>query len=256
MSNSEILLELRNVTHGYSLRAGSTLKVIENLNIQVGYGEFLGIVGPSGCGKSTILRIMAGLIKPLSGAVIFRGEVLNGTTPRISLMHQIPTLLPWLTVRENIYLALTSRRDLSEREKQLKVSELLELVELSGYGSAYPYELSGGMRQRVALARALVTDPDLLLLDEPFSNLDPLTSLSLIREIEGMWFDTTLPPISVVMVSHNIEEVVMLADRVIVLGGGRPAKILAEVPIELPRPRNKKSEEFYRLVDELFSLIS
>jgi NitT/TauT family transport system ATP-binding protein len=255
MSNSEILLELRNVTHGYSLRAGSTLKVIENLNIQVRYGEFLGIVGPSGCGKSTILRIMAGLIKPLSGTVIFRGEVLNGTTPRISLMHQTPTLLPWLTVKENIYLALMARKDLTEREKQLKVSELLELVELSGYESAYPYELSGGMRQRVALARALVTDPDLLLLDEPFSNLDPLTSLSLIRELEGMWFDTTLPPISVVMVSHNIEEVVMLADRVIVLGG-RPARILAEVPIELSRPRNKKSEEFYRLVDEIFSLIS
>ncbi|MEM4288782.1 MAG: ABC transporter ATP-binding protein [Nitrososphaerota archaeon] len=255
MSSPETLLELRNVTHGYHMRAGATLKIIENLNIQVRYGEFLGIVGPSGCGKSTILRIMAGLIKPLSGTVIFRGEVLTGTTPRISLMHQTPPLLPWLTVGENVYLALISRSDLTEEEKRLKASQLIELVDLAGYESAYPHELSGGMKQRVALARALVTDPDLLLLDEPFSNLDPLTSLSLSREIEYMWLESTLPPISVVMVSHNIEEVVMLADRIIVLGG-RPARILAEVPIEMGRPRNKKSEEFYRLVDEVFSLIS
>jgi len=255
MSSSETLLELRGVSHGYIFRAGSTIKVVENLNISVGYDEFLGIVGPSGCGKSTILRIMAGLIKPLSGTVIFRGLTLNGTTPRISLMHQNPALLPWLTVSENIRLALISRRDLSEEEKELKVQQLLELVELAGYDSVYPYELSGGMRQRVALARALVTEPDVLLLDEPFSNLDPLTSLSLAREIEYMWLDATLPPISVVMVSHNIEEVVMLCDRVIILGG-RPAKILAEVKVELERPRNKKSPEFYRIVDEVFSLIS
>ncbi|MCS7146368.1 MAG: ABC transporter ATP-binding protein [Nitrososphaerota archaeon] len=255
MNKSEALLELRDVSHGYSLRAGATLRVIENLSLEVRFNEFLGIVGPSGCGKSTILRIMAGLIKPLSGVVTFRGSILNGTTPRISLMHQIPPLLPWLTVRENIALALIARDDLTEEEKRLKVTQFLELVELTGYDSAYPYELSGGMKQRVALARALVTDPDLLLLDEPFSNLDPLTSLSLSREIEYMWLESTLPPISVVMVSHNIEEVVMLADRIIVLGS-RPARILAEVPIEMQRPRNKKSEEFYRLVDEVFSLIS
>jgi NitT/TauT family transport system ATP-binding protein len=198
---------------------------------------------------------MAGLARPSSGKVIFRGEELKGPTPRISMMYQNPTLIPWLSVWENVYLAISSRRDMTDLEKREKTSLFIDLVGLRGFESAYPAELSGGMKQRVALARALVTSPDVLLLDEPFSNLDPLTAINLSREIEYMWLDSSLPPASVVMVSHSIEDVVQLSDRVLVLKG-RPAEIIAEIRIGLERPRNRKSEEFYHYVDEIFTLVS
>ncbi len=255
MSNKEPILSLIDVKFEHKLRSGRTLPIFNNINLSVHYTEFLGIVGPSGCGKTTLLRIMAGLVRPTSGRVIFRGEELTEPNPRISLMYQNPTLIPWLSIWDNVYLAISSRKEMSEIEKREKTSLFIDLVGLSGYESAYPAELSGGMKQRVALARALVTSPDLLLLDEPFSNLDPLTAINLIREVENMWLDASLPPASIVMVSHSIEEVVQLADRVLVLKG-RPAEIIAELRVELERPRNRKSDEFYRYVDEIFTLVS
>ena len=171
------------------------------------------------------------------------------------MMFQSPNLLPWLTILENVKLPLVSRKDMAEEEKEELAMRFLDLVGLSGYASAYPRELSGGMQQRVALARALVVLPDLLLLDEPMSNLDPLTALALMRELEEMWFDSSLPPASVVMVSHNIDEVIQLSDRVLVLKG-RPATIVAELKVELERPRNRKDETFLRLVDEVMMLLS
>lgn len=161
----------------------------------------------------------------------------------------------WMPVLENVKLPLISRKDMSEEEKEELAMRFLDLVGLSGYASAYPRELSGGMQQRVALARALVVLPDLLLLDEPMSNLDPLTALALMRELEEMWFDSSLPPASVVMVSHNIDEVIQLSDRVLVLKG-RPATIVAELKVELERPRNRKDEAFLRMVDEVMMLLS
>jgi len=255
MAHRTDILRVIDVYFEHRLRGGRTIPLFNGIGLSVRYAEFLGIVGPSGCGKSTLLRIMAGLLRPTKGTVVFRGEELRGPTPRISMVYQTPVLLPWLTVWDNVYIGVMARRDMSEEEKKERTALLIELVGLTGFESAYPAELSGGMKQRVAIARALVASPDVLLMDEPFSNLDPLTAINLSKEIEYMWLDSSLPPSSVVMVSHNIEEVVQLADRVIVLKG-RPASIVSVVEVDLERPRNRKSEEFYRYVDELFTLVS
>ncbi|MDJ0274436.1 MAG: ABC transporter ATP-binding protein [Nitrososphaerota archaeon] len=252
MDGSRELLRMVDVDFAYP---GSRTKILTDINLHVDYTEFVGVVGPSGTGKSTLLRLMCGLLRPTNGKVYFKGEELKGPHPKISMMFQSPNLLPWLTVLENVKLPLLSRRDMSEEEKEELAMRFLDLVGLSGYASAYPRELSGGMQQRVALARALVVLPDLLLLDEPMSNLDPLTALALMRELEEMWFDSSLPPASVVMVSHNIDEVIQLADRVLVLKG-RPATVVAEVRIDLERPRNRKDETFLKLVDEVMMLLS
>jgi NitT/TauT family transport system ATP-binding protein len=252
MEDGKELLRMVDVEFSYP---GSKTKVLSDINLHVNYAEFVGIVGSSGTGKSTLLRLMCGLLKPTRGKVYFRGEELKSPNQKISMMFQSPNLLPWLTILENVKLPLVSRKDMTEEEKEELAMRFLDLVGLSGYAYAYPRELSGGMQQRVALARALVVLPDLLLLDEPMSNLDPLTALALMRELEEMWFDSSLPPASVVMVSHNIDEVVQLSDRVLVLKG-RPATVVAELKVELERPRNRKDEAFLRLVDEVMMLLS
>ncbi len=251
----EALLELRDITFGYKMRGGEKLKVFDGLSLSVRYAEFLGIAGPSGCGKSTLIRIMAGLLKPEKGAVLFRGKPLEKPTPRIAVMFQSPALFPWYTVLENVMLALIHEKELSEEEKMERAKVFLDMVGLIGFESAYPAELSGGMKSRVALARALVSQPDLLLMDEPFSNLDPLTAISLRREIETLWQNQSLPPSSVVIVSHDIEELVELCDRIIVLTR-RPVKIAGVVKVNLERPRSRRSEEFYRYVDEIYTFLS
>ncbi|MCX8187053.1 MAG: ABC transporter ATP-binding protein [Nitrososphaeria archaeon] len=250
----ENILELRDISFSYSMRGGKKLRVFDNLSLSVSYAEFLGIAGPSGCGKSTLLRIMAGLLKPDNGGVLFRGKPLKEPTPRISMMFQSPALFPWYTVLENVMLALIHEKELTRREKEERVRVFLDIVGLMGFEAAYPAELSGGMRQRVALARALVAQPDLLLMDEPFSNLDPLTAISLRREIETLWMNQSLPPSSVVMVSHDIEELVELSDTIIVLTK-RPAKIAGIVKIDMERPRSRRSREFYEYVDKVYTLL-
>ncbi|MCS6769059.1 MAG: ABC transporter ATP-binding protein [Candidatus Caldarchaeum sp.] len=252
---SEAILSVVNVSHNFYTKKGMTIEVLKNMNISLYYGEFLGIVGQSGSGKTTLLKIMAGLIKPTSGSVFYKSKPINGPTPAISLVFQEPALFPWLTVLENVVLALKRFKELSREEVVERARSYLDMVGLSGFESVYPGELSGGMKQRVVLARALVTNPDVLLMDEPFSNVDPLTAVSLRREIDMLRAHETLPPSSVLLVSHNVEEIVELSDRVIVLSG-RPAEIKGEVKISMEKPRDRRSPLFYEYVDAIFTLMS
>lgn len=251
----DALLVLRNISFSYKMRKGGKLIIFDNLSLNIMFAEFVGIAGPSGCGKSTLLRIMAGLLKPDSGEVYFRGRPLNSPDPRISFVFQNPTLLPWYTIIKNVMLGLINEKDLPEKGKEERARTFLDMMGLIGFENAYPAELSGGMRQRVAIARALVSHPDLLLMDEPFSNLDQLTAITLRRELENLWLNQVLPISSIVLVSHDIEELVEICDRVVVLTA-RPAKVAGIVKIDLKRPRSRRSQEFYEYVDSIYTLLS
>ena len=246
-------LSLRNIARDF-IRETRPHRAIEDLSLDVGEGEFVAIVGPSGCGKSTLLRILQGLILPTSGRVLYRDRSLEGVNSDMAMVFQGFALLPWLSVRDNVALGLVARgRSPSEIDRT--VSFYIDKVGLEGYEEAYPRELSGGMKQRVGLARALAIEPRILLMDEPFSNLDALTSVTLRDEVLMLWKDPEMPVRTIVMVTHIIEEAILMADRVVVLSR-RPTHVVREIPVDLPRPRNRKHPEFERLSDEIFSLIS
>lgn len=217
--------------------------------------EFVAITGPSGCGKSSLLRIIAGLHKPSSGFVRFRGEEIAQPRPEIAMVFQNFVLLPWRTALENVIFAIYSRKDLTEAQKREKAMRELEDIGLRGFENVYPGELSGGMKQRVGIARALASDAQVLLMDEPFNSLDNLTADHLRTEIYSYLINPSSPIQNVIMVSHNVEEIVELSDKVIVLSP-RPARVIDEVEIDIPRPRNKKSEEFFAAVDKIYSLLA
>jgi NitT/TauT family transport system ATP-binding protein len=231
-----------------------TITVLDDIDLSIQTDEFVAIVGPSGCGKTTLLRIINGLLAPTGGRVLYRAEPLEGVNLKCAMVFQSFALLPWLTVRENVELGLEARGMLPEPRGK-KASFFIDKMGLDGYEEAYPRELSGGMKQRVGLARALAVEPELLLMDEPFSALDALTSVALREELLDLWRDPEIPLRTILLVTHIIEEAVELADRVIVLAN-RPAHILKDLAVPLPRPRNKKSEEFGQVVDEIFSLIA
>jgi NitT/TauT family transport system ATP-binding protein len=247
-----VLVETEHLTKTYPRPEGESL-VLSDVNLTVNDGEFLCLVGPSGCGKSTLLRIIHGLIQPSSGVVLFGGRPQRGINLECAMVFQSFALLPWMTVSENVELGLEPRR-LPPDVVAMRVAKYIDKVGLDGQEDAYPRELSGGMKQRVGLARALAVEPKLLLMDEPFSALDALTSINLREDLLDLWDEPTLPVDTIVMVTHLIEEAVELADRIVVLGA-HPGRIIESIPVDLPRPRDKKGKEFSEYVDRVFSLI-
>ena len=234
-------------------KAYGKVVVFNDISIAIETGEFVALLGPSGCGKSTLLRIVAGLERPDSGEVRFKGQPVAGPRSEIALMFQTPTLLPWKTALDNVALPLVAR-GATWAEAREAAMRYLSLVGLSGFEEAYPKQLSGGMQQRVALARALAVEPEVLLLDEPFSALDPLTAESLRAELVRIWHENLSSVHTVLMVTHSVDEAVYMANRAIVLST-RPAKVVADVRIELPYPRNRRSSEFQKYLDLLYSYI-
>jgi len=214
------------------------LRALNDVSFEVNEGEFVCVVGPSGCGKSSLLKLLAGLRTPTTGEVIFEGERIRATPEKIALVFQKANLMPWRTVFDNITLPL-ELKNLPNHKKESRAREMIDLVGLNGFESAYPRELSGGMEQRVAIARALVQYPDVLLLDEPFGSLDALTRERMALELMRIW---NLYGKTVIMVTHSISEAVFLADRVLVFTP-RPGELRAEIPVGLPRPR--KMEMMY-----------
>ena len=237
------------------LKEKEPLPVLVDVSMNAVKDELVAVTGPSGCGKSTLLRIIAGLIKPTAGSVRVLDSEVKGPRDDISMVFQNFVLLPWRTSLENVLFGLSARTDLTDDQKKVKAEEALEIAGLQGFESVYPGELSGGMKQRVGVARALATDPRVMLLDEPFSSLDDLTAERLRRETHSLLINPQTSVQSVILVSHNVEEIIELADKVVVLSA-RPAHVVGEIRVDLPRPRNKKSEEFFQWVDRVYSLLS
>jgi NitT/TauT family transport system ATP-binding protein len=231
------------------------LPVLVDISFTAGKDELVAITGPSGCGKSTLLRIIGGLNQASSGTVKVLDSVVKGPRSEIALVFQNFVLLPWRTALENVLFGLSSRKDLTNEQKKEKAEKALEDAGLMGFENVFPGELSGGMKQRVGVARALATDPQVLLMDEPFSSLDDLTAERLRKEIYSLLINPSTSVQTVIMVSHNVEEIIELADKVVVLSQ-RPAHVVGEFKIDLPRPRNKKSPEFFAWVDKVYSLLS
>jgi NitT/TauT family transport system ATP-binding protein len=233
--------------------ADSELPVLENIDLEVLDGEILALLGKSGSGKSTLLRCIAGLIAPSSGTVTFRGKPVTGPNPGTAMVFQSFALLPWLTVQANVEIGLEAR-GVPEAERATKARRAIDRIGLDGFESAFPKELSGGMRQRVGFARALVVEPDVLLMDEPFSALDVLTAENLRGELLELWQTHDFPIKSILMVTHNIEEAVLLADRVVILGTN-PGRIRKTLDVGMERPRDRRAPEFEALVDEIYGIM-
>jgi NitT/TauT family transport system ATP-binding protein len=253
MTDEQPLCELRGVSQEFALPKGGALRVLADIDLAIRPNEVIALLGPSGCGKSTILRILAGLTAPTRGDVRYHGEPLVGLNPGVGFVFQSFALFPWMTVRQNLESVLVAagvpRADIAARAEKA-----IALVGLAGTEDSYPRELSGGMKQRVGTARALSLDPEMLFMDEPFSQVDALIAEGLRADVLDIWQQDGNPS-SIVMVSHDIKEVVQMADRIVVLAA-KPGRVRTIVDNTLPRPRNVRSTEFTQLVDKLHDIIT
>lgn len=252
--NNRPIIEVRNVSKLFKKQGLQDLLVLDRINFNLNEGEIIAILGKSGSGKSTLLRIIAGLMKPSLGVVLYHDEPIIAPVPGLSMVFQHFALMPWLTVLENVELGLEARGVLRE-ERRTRTLEAIDIVGLDGFESAYPKELSGGMSQRAGLARALVVDPEVLLMDEPFSALDVLTAENLRSDLIDIWRSGKTNIKNVIIVTHNIEEAAFLADRILVFSIN-PGTIRAEVKVDLPHPRNDQDSKFRKIVDNIYGLMT
>lgn len=245
------LVSVRGVRKTYDKGGATPLVVLDNVDLTLRAGEIVGLLGRSGSGKSTLLRAIAGLIRPSAGEIVFSGEALADAPAEIAMVFQSFALFPWLTVLENVEVGLEAQ-GLARDERRKRALAAIDLIGLDGYESAYPKELSGGMRQRVGLARALVVHPRVLLMDEPFSALDVLTAETLRTDLLDLWSEGRMPIESILMVTHNIEEAVLMCDRIVIFGSN-PGRVIGEIRVNLPQPRNRQDPAFRALVEEIYA---
>src|ERR1700733_14141129 len=248
------IIEARQIEKFYPQPDGGRVQVIAPTDLAVYPGQILALLGPSGCGKSTLLRMLTGLSPASAGGVLWHGQPVREESPNVSIVFQSFALFPWLTVLENVEAPLEAR-GMRPMERHKRALRIIDAVGLDGFENAYPKELSGGMKQRVGVARALVVEPEVLFMDEPFSALDVLTAETLRGELLELWHDKKIPTRAIFIVTHNIEEAVVLADRVIVLASN-PARIREDFEITLEQPRSRKSEPFESLVDHIYRVLT
>jgi len=250
MMNNTPLLQCNDVRKAFPKPDGAELLVLEGMNLELREGQIVGLLGRSGSGKSTLLRLIAGLSEPSAGHLRYLGQPISGPAPGIAMVFQSFALFPWLSVFENVALGLEAQR-LPRADIRKRSLAAIDLIGLDGFESAYPRELSGGMRQRVGVARALVVHPNILLMDEPFSALDVLTAETLRTDFLDLWAEGRMPIKGVILVTHNIEEAVLMCDRILVFGSN-PGRILSEIKVSLPQPRNRLDPSFRELVERIY----
>ncbi len=254
LQDSSTLIEIANVSKSFISAEDQELLVLENINFTLRENEIVALLGKSGSGKSTLLRLMAGLIKPSAGTLHYRKQPIYGPVQGVAMVFQSFALLPWLTVLENVELGLEAM-GVERKERRQRAIDAIDTIGLDGFESAYPKELSGGMRQRVGFARALVVEPDILLMDEPFSALDILTTDNLRGDLLDLWLSRRTKIKGIICVTHDIEEAIVMADRIVIFSSD-PGTIQTEIEVKLPYPRDTESLAFRELLDQIYMIMT